>query len=76
MNFEIDVPSPLRLGEKVAEGRMRGLMIENVNSLIGQREIWRKPSVIATRSVSEGLCLTRSFAYASGYYFEKMAMCN
>ena len=39
--------------------------------LVGQRHFWRKPSVFATRSVSEGLYLTRSLAYASGYYFEK-----
>gem|GEM_PF-2207859 len=39
--------------------------------LIGQRQFWRKPSVIATRSVSEGLCLTRSLAYTSGYYSGK-----
>ena len=39
--------------------------------LIGQRQFWRKPSVFATRSVSEGLYLTRSLAYASGYYFGK-----
>ena len=42
-----------------------------VFNLIGQRQFWRKPSVFATRSVSEGLYLTRSLAYASGYYFEK-----
>ena len=39
--------------------------------LVGQRQFWRKPSVFATRSVSEGLYLTRSLAYASGYYFGK-----
>ena len=34
--------------------------------LIGQRQFWRKLSVFAARSVSEGLCVTRSLAYASG----------
>jgi len=37
--------------------------------LIGQRRFWWKPIVFATRSVSEGLYLTRSLAYASDYYF-------
>ncbi len=39
--------------------------------LIGQRQFWRKPSFFLTRSVSDGLCLTLSLAYASGYYFGK-----
>ena len=46
-------------------------MTLDVLILIGQRQFWRKPSVFATRSVSEGLYLTRSLAYASGYYFGK-----
>ena len=37
--------------------------------LIGQRHFWWKPSIFVARSVSEGLYLTRSLAYASGYYF-------
>ena len=39
--------------------------------LIGQRQFWRKPSVFAARSVSEGLYLTRPLANASGYEFGK-----
>ena len=38
-------------------------------SSVGPRRFSRKPSVFAARSVSEGLCLTRSLADASGYYF-------
>jgi len=45
--------------------------------LVGQRQFWRKPSVFATRSGSEGLSPTRSLAYASGYYFrKKVALSN
>jgi len=40
--------------------------------LIGQSQFWWKPSVFATRSVSERLYVTRSLAYASGYYFGKI----
>ena len=47
------------------------MKFEIPSPLVGQRQFWRKPSVFATRSVSEGLYLTRSLAYASGYYFEK-----
>ena len=45
--------------------------VDSGRVLVGQRQFWRKPSVFATRSVSEGLYLTRSLAYASGYYFGK-----
>gem|GEM_PF-7098303 len=45
-------------------------------SLIGQRQFLRKPSVFATRSVSEGLYLTCSLADASCYYFGKVALSN
>ncbi len=41
------------------------------NVLVGQHQFWRKPSVFATRGVSEGFCLTRSLAYAWGYYFKR-----
>ena len=48
----------------------RGHVIHAV-FIVGQRQSWWKPSVFATRSVSEGLYLTRPLAYASGYYFGK-----
>jgi len=41
--------------------------------LIAHRQFWWKPNVFSTSSVSEGLYLTRSLAYASGYYFGKSA---
>ena len=47
-----------------------------VPTLIGQRQFWRKPSVFATRSVSEGLWLTRPLADASGYYLGKSELPN
>ncbi len=45
---------------------------QRLGLLVGHRQFWRKPSVFAARSVSEGLYITRSLAYASGYYFGKI----
>ena len=67
-------PRCLRVALNTARNRGSGVFIGRKLerfSLIGQRQFWRKPSVFVTRSVSEGLCLTRSLAYASGYYCGK-----
>jgi len=50
---------------------IRADALDRLPLFIGQRQFLWKPSVFATRSVSEGLYLTRSLAYASGYDFGK-----